>query len=593
MTKYLDNSGLEHFLDNIKGLMRGPSYQQIETYLDAHPEATTTVQDRAISTEKLGNKAVTTLKLGEKAVTTQKMADNAVTTVKLSDGAVTDAKLATQKVNQPLFSGVPTNGTSGQVLRTLGDGTTEWATVGLPSEAQTSAALSEWLEDHPDVTTTVQNNSITLDKLSPALANSIPLTRISDTEIQQIVDELDSKTVPSPAYAYDTAADMQADPDLTTNMIVHTNGFSTSGDGKAAWYKIKSSGTANGTTILALQNGLKAVQISENNSVATANIQDGAVTDQKLASNAVNAMPTMTASNRGVAKVGTGLTVIDDALGLDDNVSEINLGKNGTSADVNFLDKGMKIYAEKDGEGRIYNSGIESGNSYLKFAAWSSDTEDHSTDDNPITLAVQTPFRLGADSTGYSHLDLGGNGDLNLIGSEILEDGTELRATGISADAATGRLRLYGDNIDLSDGNGNNAELYGTFSMSDLANAIPVTLYHNEDASASATAILSEPAANFKRLTIFYKDDNDVYGSVEVWNPAGKRACLSLTWISGTASPIEMYQRVRWVIISGSNISTYKGSQDTNYRTGQVKLGTTGSVTNNDYISITHVIGYR
>ena len=54
-----------------------------------------------------------------------------------------------------------------------------------------------------------------------------------------------------------------------------------------------------------------------------------------------------------------------------------------------------------------------------------------------------------------------------------------------------------------------------------------------------------------------------------------------------------MYQRVRWVIISGSNISTYKGSQDTNYRTGQVKLGTTGSVTNNDYISITHVIGYR
>lgn len=125
MTKYLDNSGLERFFDNIKGLMRGPSYQQVATYLDAHPEATTTVQDRAVSTEKLGNKAVTTLKLGEKAVTTQKIADSAVTTAKLSDGAVTDAKLATQKVNQPLFSGVPTNGTSGQVLRTLGDGTTE------------------------------------------------------------------------------------------------------------------------------------------------------------------------------------------------------------------------------------------------------------------------------------------------------------------------------------------------------------------------------------------------------------------------------------------------------------------------------------
>lgn len=303
-------------------------------------------------------------------------------------------------------------------------------------------------------------------------------------------------------------------------------------------------------------------------------------------------MPTMTASNRGVAKVGTGLTVIDDALGLDDNVSEINLGKNGTSADVNFLDKGMKIYAEKDSEGRIYNSGIESGNSHLKFAAWSSDNDDHSTDDNPITLGVQTPFRLGADSTGYSHLDLGGNGDLNLIGSEILEDGTELRTTGISADAATGRLKLYGDNIDLSDGNGNSAELYGTFSMSDLANAIPVTLYHNEDASASTIATLSETAANFKQLTIFFKDTDSNYSSVDVWSPNGKRVALSLTWING-ASTQEMYQRVRWVIISGSNISTYKGSQDTKYRTGQVKLGTTGSVTNKDYISITHVIGYR
>lgn len=255
---------------------------------------------------------------------------------------------------------------------------------------------------------------------------------------------------------------MQADPDLTTNMIVHTNGFNTSGDGKAAWYKIKSSGTANGTTILALQNGLKAVQISEN------------------------------------------------------NVPEINLGKNGTSADINFLDKGIKIYAEKDSEGRVYNSGIESGNSHLKFAAWSSDNDDHSTDDNPITLGVQTPFRLGADSTGYSHLDLGGNGDFNLIASEILESGTALRATGISADAAIGRLRLYGDNVDLSDGDGDNAELYGTFSMSDLANAIPVTLYHNENTTPSATITLSEPAANFKRLTIFYKDDNDTYGSVEV-----------------------------------------------------------------------------
>lgn len=140
---------------------------------------------------------------------------------------------------------------------------------------------------------------------------------------------------------------MQADPDLTTGMIVHTNGFSTSGDGKAAWYKIKSSGTANGSTILALQNSLKAIQISENDSIATADIQDSAVTSakiaddsvittkildnavtttkiaddsvtaNKLADDAINAMPTMSTSIRGVAKIGAGLAMNGDALELD------------------------------------------------------------------------------------------------------------------------------------------------------------------------------------------------------------------------------------------------------------------------------------
>ena len=75
--------------------------------------------------------------------------------------------LETHKVAQPLDEyNQPTDGTAGQSLRTKGDGTTEWADVGLPTDAQTAQAVSDWLDEHPEATTTVQDKSITLSKFS-------------------------------------------------------------------------------------------------------------------------------------------------------------------------------------------------------------------------------------------------------------------------------------------------------------------------------------------------------------------------------------------------------------------------------------------
>lgn len=80
----------------------------------------------------------------------------------------------TNKVAQPLDgNNQPTNGTSGQSLRTKGDGTTEWASVGLPTDAQTADAVSAWLDEHPEATTTVQDGSITKAKLNASLSNNL------------------------------------------------------------------------------------------------------------------------------------------------------------------------------------------------------------------------------------------------------------------------------------------------------------------------------------------------------------------------------------------------------------------------------------
>lgn len=60
-------------------------------------------------------------------------------------------------------------GTSGQLLRTLGNGSTEWVNVGLPTDEQTEAAITTWLEEHPEATTTVQDGSLTEAKFSEEL----------------------------------------------------------------------------------------------------------------------------------------------------------------------------------------------------------------------------------------------------------------------------------------------------------------------------------------------------------------------------------------------------------------------------------------
>lgn len=101
--------------------------------------------------------------------TTRVNADNALS-ARITDNDEDISKLQTYKVVQPLDeNNQPTNGTSGQMLRTNGDGTTEWVDEGLPTDEQTANAISSWLSAHPEATTTVQDGSLTEVKFSESL----------------------------------------------------------------------------------------------------------------------------------------------------------------------------------------------------------------------------------------------------------------------------------------------------------------------------------------------------------------------------------------------------------------------------------------
>lgn len=61
--------------------------------------------------------------------------------------------------NIPKINGVPI----------VGDQTTESLNIGLPDSDTVKASITEWLESNPDATTTVQDGSISKEKLSSDL----------------------------------------------------------------------------------------------------------------------------------------------------------------------------------------------------------------------------------------------------------------------------------------------------------------------------------------------------------------------------------------------------------------------------------------
>lgn len=76
------------------------------------------------------------------------------------------SQLKEDKVDKPSVSD------DGKIPRAM-DGEVEWVEVGQPTDEQTNSAVANWLNDHPEATTTVQDGSITELKLDESLLNRI------------------------------------------------------------------------------------------------------------------------------------------------------------------------------------------------------------------------------------------------------------------------------------------------------------------------------------------------------------------------------------------------------------------------------------
>lgn len=117
-----------------------------------------------------------------------------------------------------------------------------------------------------------------------------------------------------------------------------------------------------------------------------------------------------------------------------------------------------------------------------------------------------------------------------------------------------------------------------------------VTLYDNDNNVFQGAISLNESAANFEKLTICFKSNDNIYASMDVANPNKKIVSLTTSFYNGNAS---FYVKNRCYLIDGKTINTWKRSTSTVYQTGEVNAAGSNNASMGDFITITQVYGTR
>lgn len=117
-----------------------------------------------------------------------------------------------------------------------------------------------------------------------------------------------------------------------------------------------------------------------------------------------------------------------------------------------------------------------------------------------------------------------------------------------------------------------------------------VVLFDNDANVFQGAITLSESAANFEKLTICFKSNDDVYCSMDVARPNGKVVALTTSFYNGTNY---FYVKNRCYKIDGKIINTWRKAADGDYQTGEVNAANSNAARMADLITITQVFGTR
>lgn len=172
-----------------------------------------------------------------------------------------------------------------------------------------------------------------------------------------------------------------------------------------------------------------------------------------------------------------------------------------------------------------------------------------------------------------------GGSDLILGIKNITRSGTTFTATRIDGttftftqqDNNTTNLSSMTGTLDI--GHGGTGGVNAATARAALGIA-PVVLYTGD---TEGNITLSQSAANFTRMTIFFSDHDGQVGSVEVQEPNGKLVLMQMSWQG-------RWNKIRSVKINGTSVNTVQATEcDT----------ATGTVTSKTLINIRKVLGWK
>lgn len=127
---------------------------------------------------------------------------------------------------------------------------------------------------------------------------------------------------------------------------------------------------------------------------------------------------------------------------------------------------------------------------------------------------------------------------------------------------------------------------YSDTNLKAVIDGLVGTVLYNSADGTNGNVTLSSSSANFKKLKIFFKSNDDIFGSVEIEEPNGKS--VNLHTMYPLSSNSRVYIKMKIVTISGTTIQANQ-----NYCEYSVGNNVSSVNFSNNYIYITKVIGFK
>lgn len=126
-----------------------------------------------------------------------------------------------------------------------------------------------------------------------------------------------------------------------------------------------------------------------------------------------------------------------------------------------------------------------------------------------------------------------------------------------------------------------NDSLSGTWTLDETLPTIKDTVLYNSTTGSSSSVTLNKKASTFDSMTIFFRNNDSHYSSVEVFSPDGKKVDTLTTY----PEPTGLYLKACIITISGTRISLGTATQVSLLETGT-------SIKTGKYLYITRVVGH-